>query len=155
MYATLRATRPVWPSCVVGCDPGTDGRGWLFITPGITVMWAPRAAAVAVLSGVGCTPGRGCGRVARGGLHPGPVSDARGGGWGRAGGGLPVTWFGGLDHGSRAPTTAQDAHFHRWMPMAMVATSYLSHLTSRVASGWLNADGAHRPLLATGSVGIV
>ena len=63
--------------------------------------------------------------------------------------------FDGLDHVSRAPTTAQDAHFHRWMPMAMVATSYLSHLTSRVASGWLNADGAHRPLLATGSVGIV
>ena len=28
--------------------------------------------------------------------------------------------FDGLDHVSRAPTTAQDAHFHRWMPMAMV-----------------------------------
>ena len=35
------------------------------------------------------------------------------------------------------------------------ATSYRSGLTSRVASGWLNADGARRPLLATGSVGIV
>ena len=51
-------------------------------------------------------------------------------------------WFGGLGHVPRAPTTAQDAHFHRWMPMAMVATSYFSGLTSRVASGWLNDDGA-------------
>ena len=42
--------------------------------------------------------------------------------------------FDGLDHVSRAPTTAQDAHFHRWMPMAMAATSYLSGLTSRVST---------------------
>ena len=63
-------------------------------------------------------------------------------------------WFGGLDHGSRAPTTAQDAHFHRWMPMAMVATSYLSHLTSRLpraASMEAMVDGVDsRPVLGVG-----
>ena len=31
-----------------------------------------------------------------------------------------------VDHVSRTPTTAQEAHFHRWMPMAMVAKSYPS-----------------------------
>ena len=39
--------------------------------------------------------------------------------------------------------------------MAMVATTYLSDLTSRVAFGWLNDDGARRHRLATGSVGMV
>ena len=62
--------------------------------------------------------------------------------------------FDGLDHVSRAPTTAQDAHFHRWMPMAMVATSYLSHLTSRLpraASMEAMVDGVDsRPVLGVG-----
>ena len=63
----------------------TRARRGVVITPGITVMWAPRATAAAVLPRVGCTPGRGCGRVARGGRPPRPVMPGVVGGWGRAG----------------------------------------------------------------------
>ena len=55
--------------------------------------------------------------------------------------------FDGLAHVSRAPTTAQDAHLHRWVPMAMVVALNSSGLTSRVTSGLLNFDEARRHVL--------
>ena len=52
--------------------------------------------------------------------------------------------FDGLAHVSRAPTTAQDAHLHRWVPMAMAVASNSSGLTSRQPKNALCGPGCMR-----------